>query len=259
MNVPTVAQVVAWLDTYLDPTRREDYGPNGLQVDASPRGNLDEIPCARIVTGVTANLAFLERAAHADLAVVHHGLYWTGAPATATGPLGRRLAWCMRHGLSVAAYHLPLDAHPEVGNAAALARSIGLTELEGAFLSRGAPVGIKGTFPTPVSPQEFRALCLGISDRAILFEGGPSEIRTVGIVTGGAPRLASEAASVGLDAFISGELTEFSQAIAAEERIHVAGCGHHRTEVFGPRALAAKLALEFPTIHVTFLDVDNLA
>jgi len=246
--------VVSWLDQLLDPTRIEDYGPNGLQVEACES-------VARIATGVTANLAFIEAATAwgADLAVVHHGLYWGGSPSTATGALGRRLRAMFGHGLSLAAYHLPLDAHLEVGNAAGLARAIGLEDLRPAFPYRAAPTGVIGRFPTPIPAADAPVLLSTLSHRALFFGGGPALIANVGIVTGGAPRLASDAARLGLDLFITGEASEYTQATAREERIHIAACGHHRTEVFGPRALAERLARDLPELEVRFFDVDNPA
>ena len=254
MGAYPLKTIVNWLNELLDPNRIEDYGPNGLQVEASTE-------VTRIVTGVTANMAFIEAAAAlgSELAVVHHGLYWNGAPATAVGPLGRRLRALFTQGLSLAAYHLPLDAHLEVGNAAGLARALGLTDLRPAFPYRGAPTGIIGRFATPVAVGDLLPLLTAVSPRALLFEGGPLRIETVGIVTGGAPRVASDAARLGLDLFISGEASEYTQATAHEERIHVAACGHHRTEVFGPRAMAAALATAFPGLDVAFLDIDNPA
>ncbi len=262
MTLPSIADVIAWLDSNLDPNRREDYGPNGLQVDASPVGRtLKDTPCRNIVTGVTSNIAFLERASSsgADLAVVHHGLYWNGSPSTATGTLGRRIALCIRHGLSLAAYHLPLDAHLEFGNAAGLAKALGLIDLAPAFHSKGHALGVRGRFDPPISPEILRARLSTISDRAVLFPGGPDEIYSVGIVTGGAPRLANDAALLGLHAYVSGEVSEYSQATAFEEGLHVAGCGHHRTEVFGPRLLAERLREVFPKVEVSFVDIDNIA
>jgi len=246
--------IIDWLNHLLDPTRVEDYGPNGLQVEASAA-------ITRVTTGVTANLDFIEAAAAlgSELAVVHHGLYWNGSPATATGPLGRRLRALFAHRLSLAAYHLPLDAHIEVGNAAGLARALGLTDVRPAFPYRGSPTGVIARFPVPCALDTLHAALAVISPRTLLFDGGPAIISTVGIVTGGAPRIASEAARLGLDLFISGEASEYSQATAREERIHVAACGHHRTEVFGPRALASALATAFPGLEVSFLDIDNPA
>ncbi len=254
MSALPLRTIVDWLTQLLDPNRIDDYSPNGLQVEASTE-------VTRIATGVTANLAFIDAAAafRAELCVVHHGLYWNGAPATAVGPLGRRLRHLFAAGLSLAAYHLPLDAHLEVGNAAGVARVLGLAELRPAFPYKGAPTGLVGRFATPVPLGELSTRLAAISERALVFEGGPEAIRTVGIVTGGAPRVASDAARLGLDLFITGEASEYTQATAREERINIAACGHHRTEVFGPRALAEALRVAFPGVEVAFLDVDNPA
>lgn len=262
MSCPTVRDVIAWLDALLDPTRRPDYGPNGLQVDASPPSlGFAGQPVSSIVTGVTANLALIDLAIErgADLLVVHHGLYWKDAPATATGMLGRRLARCFESRLSVAGYHLPLDAHPEVGNAAGLADALGLVETHPAFLYMGHPTGCIGRFADPLEPDEVHARLLRISPRALLFPGGPSSISSVGVVTGGAQRLALDAADLGLDLFVTGECTEFTQALAVERGLHLAAAGHHRTEVFGPMRLAQSLREAFPGIEVEFVDVDNPA
>lgn len=254
MSFP-IPTIIAWLDQTLDPTRVDDYGPNGLQVDASAE-------VAHIATGVTANLAFIDAAiaAGAQLAVVHHGLYWNGARATATGALGRRLARLFRAGLSLAAYHLPLDGHPDLGNAPELARAVGLTQVTPAFAARGIATGCIGSWDPPASPERAEALLRAqISERLLFFRGGPAHIARVGVVTGGAPRLAEDARRLGCDLFVTGEAGEYSQATAREDGIHIATCGHHRTETFGPRALAARLRDAFPGLEAEFLDVDNPA
>lgn len=258
-NYPSVASVVEFLNQHLAISQFEDYGPNGLQVDAT--GHPGQTPVRTLVTGVTSNLAFLEKASalKADLAVVHHGLYWGNAPSLATGPLGRRLKHCFQNQLSLAAYHLPLDAHLEIGNAAGLARAIGLSSWQPAFPYKRAPTGILGRFEAPLSWEEFQARVLRVNDRTLLFRGTLPSIQTVGIVTGGAPRLASDALALGADAFITGEASEYTQATAQEEGIHIAACGHHRSEVFGAQALVTLLSERFTDVAVQFIDVDNLA
>jgi dinuclear metal center YbgI/SA1388 family protein len=254
MNAMPLHEIVAWLDSFLDPGRMKDYCPNGLQVDA-------DRPVHRIATGVTANLAFIDAAIAqgADLAVVHHGLYWHGADTTITGTLGRRVRRALSAGLSIAAWHLPLDGHAEVGNAPQLARQLGLLRPEPAFMSHDAPVGCIAHTDEPLEHAAFETALREIFPDAKLFRGSPPAISRVGIVTGGAPRMASEAARLGCDAFITGEASEYTQAMAAEEGIHIAACGHHRTEVFGPRALAERLARAFVDLDVAFIDVDNPA
>jgi dinuclear metal center YbgI/SA1388 family protein len=232
----------------------KDYCPNGLQIDA-------DRPVHRIATGVTANLAFIEAAIAqgADLAVVHHGLYWNGAESTITGTLGRRVRRALAAGLSIAAWHLPLDGHPEVGNAPQLARHLGLLRPEPAFMSHDAAVGCIAHTDEPLDPAAFETVVHQLFPTVTLFPGGPPTISRVGIVTGGAPRMATDAARLGCDAFITGEASEYTQAMAAEEGIHIAACGHHRTEIFGPRALAERLAQAFTDLDVVYIDVDNPA
>jgi dinuclear metal center YbgI/SA1388 family protein len=254
MTARPLNELVSWLDALLEPARFEDYAPNGLQIDA-------ERPVTRVATGVTANLAFLTEAAAwgAELAVVHHGLYWHGGPVTVTGALGRRVRLALARGLSVAGYHLPLDAHLEVGNAAGLARAIGLTDLSPAFFSRGAPAGCLARLPTALPFTELRSRLEALFPGLHFFAGGPAAITSVGVVTGGAPRMVSDALRLGCDLFITGEATEQTQATSFEEGIHVACCGHHRSERFGPMALAARLADAFPGLETRYLDVDNPA
>ncbi|TNF24246.1 MAG: Nif3-like dinuclear metal center hexameric protein [Deltaproteobacteria bacterium] len=246
--------LTTWLEELLEPTPIEDYGPNGLQVEACDR-------VSRVVTGVTANLDLIEAARDfgADLLVVHHGLYWTGAPYTVTGALGRRIRTLIDARMSLVGYHLPLDGHPEVGNAVNLARTLGLVDLEPAFEHHRLAVGCIGHFPEPVAADEVGRRLGALSDRLLYFPHGPDPIRSVGVVTGGAPRDVREAIDQGLDLYITGEAGEYSQATAREERINFAALGHHRSERFGPEALAERMAEAFPELTVRFIDVDNPA
>lgn len=249
-----LATLTSWLEELLEPTPIQDYGPNGLQVEACDR-------VARVVTGVTANLDLIEAARDfgADLLVVHHGIYWTGAPFTVTGALGRRVRTLIDARMSLVGYHLPLDGHPEVGNAVNLARTLGLVDLEPAFEHRGMPVGCIGHFREPVPADVIHARLRALSDRLLLFPHGPDPVRSVGVVTGGAPRDVREAIDQGLDLYVTGEAGEYSLATAREERINFAALGHHRSERFGPEALAQRMAETFPSLTVRFIDVDNPA
>ena len=249
-----LTKLTAWLEELLEPTPVDDYGPNGLQVAACDR-------VSRVVTGVTANLELIEAARDfgADLLVVHHGLYWNGAPFTVTGALGRRIRTLIDARMSLVSYHLPLDGHPEVGNAVNLARTLGLVDLEPAFEHRGVPVGCIGRFPEPLAADEVARRLHALSDRLLLFPHGPDPVRSAGIVTGGAPRDVREAIDQGLDLYVTGEAGEYSQATAREEHIHFAALGHHRSERFGPEALAERIAEAFPGLTVRFIDVDNPA
>lgn len=249
-----LTDILTWLDDLLEPSRVADYGPNGLQVEGTDR-------VERVATGVTANLDLIEAARDwgADLLVVHHGVFWTGSQVTVTGALGRRITTLVDARMSLAAYHLPLDGHPDVGNAVGLARALGLVDLEPAFEHRGSPVGCIGRFPDPRSAEDVRRHLGTISDRLLFFGHGPDPIRSAGVVTGGAPRDVREAIDRGLDLYVTGEAGEYSQATAREERVHFAALGHHRSERFGPIALADALADAFQTLSVRFIDVDNPA
>lgn len=247
--------VVAWLDDTLAVSGCLDYGPNGLQVEGRHQ-------VRRVVTGVTANLALIEAAVarDADLLVVHHGIFWDGAPVTITGAHGRRVRALLAADISLAAYHLPLDGHPTFGNAAQLAAILGLEDVAPAFEHRGRPVGCVGRFPQPLSPAELAARVRDRVNRdALAFLHGPAAIATLGCVTGGAPRDVREAIDAGCDAYLTGEAGEYSQATAHEEGIHFFAAGHHRTERFGPAALAGALAERFAGLDVSFIDIDNPA
>ncbi len=255
---PSRATLLAWLHELLQPDDYRDYGPNGLQVEAAP----GSAPVTKVATGVTANLQWIERAAQwgADLALVHHGLFWQGAPLPLVGPLARRVRALMAAELSLVAYHLPLDGHAEVGNAVTLARALGAAATEPAFPHAGQPTGCVATFEPPVAASALRdRLAERVSDRTLGFLGGPPEIRRLGVVTGGAPRAATEAASLGCDAFLTGEATEFSQADARELGLHFFAAGHHRTERFGVQALGERLRAAFPAVEVRYIEVDNPA
>ena len=246
-------ELIDWLDTTLDAHAVTDYGPNGLQVEAS-----DTI--RKVALGVTSNLRFIEEAIDwgADLAVVHHGIYWNGASPTITGALGARVRALVENNLSLAGYHLPLDGHASVGNAVTLANELGLHDLEMAFNHRGLNVGCIATCSNPITPDTlFSALKKRINRDALGFCHGPSHIKRIGIVTGGAARDVHEAIRLRCDAFITGEAGEYSQATAYEEKIHFFAAGHHRTERFGPQALGTLLANTFTELDVPFIDVDN--
>ena len=248
-----LSELIDWIDSTLDAQAVDDYGPNGLQVEAS-----NDI--RKVAVGVTSNLRFIEAAAEwgADLAVVHHGIYWNGASPTVTGALGTRIRTLIKHNLSLAGYHLPLDGHPELGNAVSLARELGLSDVEMAFGHRGLKVGCVATCANPITPDTLlNALKNRINPDTKGFCHGPSEVKRVGIVTGGAARDVHEAIRLQCDAFITGEAGEYSQATAYEENINFFAAGHHRTERFGPQALGTKLANTFTELDVTFIDVDN--
>jgi len=245
----------AYLDEYLAAGEVRDYGPNGLQVEGRAE-------IARVAVGVTASLAFLEQAAEwgADAALVHHGLFWRGAGEMRIERwLRRRLALLLAREINLFAYHLPLDRHPEVGNNAVLARELGTSVSGPAFAIDGAPIGLLARFERPVPAPEFFARIAAATQREpLVIAAGPARIATVGLVTGGAPRFVEDAARLGADAFVTGEVSEAAVHVAREESIHLVAAGHHATERFGVRALGEHLARRF-ALEVRFIDIDNPA
>ena len=243
----------AGLDAFLDPDRMRDYCPNGLQVEGR-----EEI--GRVAFGVTASLALLERAAAwgADAVVVHHGLFWRGqGEVRVERSLRARLKALLDREMNLFGYHLPLDRHPEVGNNAVLARLLGAAKTTPAFEWEGTSIGLAAAYERPRPFGEFVAAVAAATRRDPLVEGaGPAEIRTFGVVTGGAARSVEEAARRGLDAFVTGEPSEAAVHLAREEGIHFVAAGHHATERFGVAALAEWVRTHY-ALETTIIEINN--
>jgi dinuclear metal center YbgI/SA1388 family protein len=250
--VVSLQELVDYCDRLLGVDAFQDYCPNGLQVEGREQ-------VGRVVSGVTASQALIDTAVErgADLVLVHHGFFWKGEDPRITGMKRRRLAKLLAGQLSLLAYHLPLDAHPELGNNAQLARRLGLSE-QGRFGAAGGPdLACFGTLETALSVAELTARigdALGRQPQCIA--GGTRTIRSVGWCTGAAQSYLEEAARRGLDAFISGEISEPTVHIAREYAIHYFAAGHHATERYGVQALGEHLAARFAIEH-TFIDIDN--
>ena len=239
--------LIAYLDGLLDPGAFDDLGPNGLQVPG-PRA------VTKVVTGVTAQRALFDRAVaeDAELVLVHHGLFWSFNGVGLTPVLAERLRPLFKHDIALAAYHLPLDAHPEVGNNALLAEALGASGHE-AF----AGIGRGATFDAPVPARELFARVAAVTGREpLVFDGGPPEVRRLAIVSGGAASRLGAAVAEGYDAFLTGEPKENVMADAREAGIHFIGAGHYATETFGVRRLGDLLAAEFGIEHV-WVDIPN--
>jgi dinuclear metal center YbgI/SA1388 family protein len=245
-------ELIAYLDDLLDSPGRPDYGPNGLQVPGATE-------VERVVTGVSAHRELFEAAAAAGAQFVlcHHGLFWGEAAGPVTEQLKARLKLLFDHDMSLAAYHLPLDAHPDVGNNALICEGLGLTRGEAFAEAKGQPIGWVGIAAEPISLPALVERCTALFGSAPLaFDPGPAEIRRVGIVSGGGSSSLAEAISLGLDAFITGEPTEHVMADAREGAIHFLACGHYATETFGVRRLGELLGERFGVDH-TFVEVAN--
>jgi len=248
--------VVAYLDATLEIDRFKDYAPNGLQVEGAPEVDT-------IVTGVSANTQLFERALElgADLIVVHHGLIWGGGIGRVTGPTAARLRQLLANGVSLAAYHLPLDKHARLGNNTGLADAIGLA-LDGrdAFGDvKGHALGLAGAWPQPLARDEaiarITAGVLGQRAAPFVFPYGPEIVRKVGLCTGAAGDLLEAAAQHGCDLYVTGELAERAAELARELQITLVAAGHYATEVFGPQRVADELRMQFPSLSVHFVGV----
>jgi dinuclear metal center YbgI/SA1388 family protein len=298
MPTPTT-EILADLAELLRPERFEDYGPNGLQVPGPAE-------VQTIATGVSASAELFELAARerADLLIVHHGLFWGKSMGPIDPQLKHRLQLLFNANIALAAYHLPLDAHPTLGNNALLAAALGAqhSEEEPFALHNGEPIGCLARFPaagdakgTPAPETEgapshdTESIPAHAAERApsheaesipapaegiptheliervrtatggrepLVFETGPSRIRTLAIVSGGGSDYLSEAAAAGAEAFLTGEPTERVMAQARELEVHYIAAGHYATETFGVRALGEHLAERHELRHV-FLDVPN--
>lgn len=249
--------VVSFLDTTLEIDRFRDYGPNGLQVEGSQEVDT-------VVTGVSASVELFERAAAigADLVVVHHGLIWGGGIDRVTGVTARRLKFLLANGISLAAYHLPLDAHARLGNNVGLCDAIALGPERGRFGDvRGHALGWSGSWASPVTRAEalgrISSGVLGGAEPTFVFPYGPDTVRRVGLCTGAASDLIEDAVADGCDMYITGELAERAGALARELQITLVAAGHYATEVFGPTRLVDELSMRFPALDVRFLDLPS--
>lgn len=245
-------EIVELLDDLLSAPDWEDYGPNGLQVPGAEDVRV-------IVSGVSAHRELFERAAEAgaQLVLCHHGLLWDRGPRVVTPGLRRRLEALFAADLSLVAYHLPLDAHPEVGNNALLCGALGLDRGEPFGDHRGRAIGFVGRSSRPIGIAELLERCRAALGREPLaFETGPEEVRSVGIVSGGGASSLGEAIERGLDAFLTGEPAEFALAEAREAGIHFIAAGHHATETLGVRRLGELLERRLGVSH-RFIDVPN--
>jgi dinuclear metal center YbgI/SA1388 family protein len=253
--VTRLTSIINALDERLSPRDFQDLGPNGLQV---PGG--DDV--SRVVTGVSAQRALVERAIAegAQLVLVHHGLFWDFQPTGLSPVLAERLRPLFKHDIALAAYHLPLDAHPEVGNNAILAERLGCERHEpfGVFAPTRPPIGRAGTFPGDGIPAaDLFSRVREVTARVpTVFDGGPERVRRIGIVSGSGSDALPEAIALGLDAFLTGEPREHVMADAREAGIHFIAAGHYATETFGVRALGDWLAERFGIEH-SWVDIPN--
>lgn len=247
----TRLELTRYLNEFLQVSNYKDYAPNGLQVEGKAQINI-------IVTGVTACQALIDRAIelNADAILVHHGFFWKGESEVITGMKYRRIEALIKNDINLFGYHLPLDGHPMLGNNAELGRALGIVDAEPI---EGVAQGLvwQGRLDKPMSANDFSALLDGVLQREPLHFGGKDKaIHQVAWCSGGAQDYIDIAAEQGMDAFISGEVSERTYHSAQELGIHYFAAGHHATERFGIKALGEHLASEFELTH-HFVDIAN--
>ncbi len=242
-------QLVKYLDELLQPAKFRDYCPNGLQVEGRAE-------VARIVAGVTASQALLDVAVarDADAVIVHHGYFWKGEDGRVTGIRRQRLKTLLANDISLLAYHLPLDAHPDLGNNAMLAARLGWLP-EGRFGDQD--IAWLGRVAVPTTVGQLAAQIAGGLARVPLLIGDPERpVRRIGWCTGGAQDCFEQAIALGVDAFVSGEISEHTVHLARESGIAYLACGHHATERYGIAALAGHIN-QHCGLPCEFVDLDN--
>ncbi|OQX10283.1 MAG: Nif3-like dinuclear metal center hexameric protein [Thiothrix lacustris] len=240
------------LNALLNVGKFRDYAPNGLQVEGTAE-------VTRIVTGVTASQALLDAALEyqADAVLVHHGYFWKGESPVIRGMKKRRIATLLRHDMSLFGYHLPLDAHPLLGNNAQLAALLGI-RTEGVLDERELQgVGNFGSLAESVSLAEFGQHVAAVLGREpLLIASGEHPIRRIAWCTGGGQGHIQQAFESGVDAYLSGEISEHTVHFARENGIHYLAAGHHATERYGIQALGNHVAAQFGLEHY-FIDINN--
>lgn len=248
-----LSTLVEEADRYLDAARIQGYCPNGLQVEGRPQ-------VRRIVSGVTASQALLDAAveADADVVLVHHGYFWKGENPCVVGMKQRRLKTLLNNDISLLAYHLPLDLHPEVGNNVQLARQLGF-EVEGP-LEPGNPrsIVLLGSLAEPMQPADFARHVRDALGREPLLVDAGQPIRRIAWCTGGAQGYIDQAIAAGVDAYLTGEVSEQTVHSARENGISFIAAGHHATERYGVQALGDYLGKRFAIEHL-FIDCPNPA
>jgi dinuclear metal center YbgI/SA1388 family protein len=251
MTAPLL-EIVDYSNSFLEVNNVQDYCPNGLQIEGRSM-------VAKILGGVTASQALIDAAIdnNADAILVHHGYFWKGEDQRITGLKRRRIASLLAHDISLIAYHLPLDIHPVVGNNIQLAKELGLNYAGPLDPSSKHSIGIVTELPKAMAADKFKAHLTRVLGRNAQLIGKPDKIISrIGLCTGAAQSYIEQAVALGLDAFISGEISEPTFHIAQESGVNYFSAGHHATERGGIKALGKHLAKQFD-ISFEFVDIFN--
>ncbi|MFA3790435.1 Nif3-like dinuclear metal center hexameric protein [Aliiglaciecola sp. SL4] len=244
--------LLTYLNQLLKPEKVKDYCPNGLQVEGA-----SEI--RTIITGVTASQALIDRAVelNADAILVHHGYFWRGENPCIVGMKRQRIKQLINNEINLYAYHLPLDIHPELGNNAQLANRLNIDVISGLEAQNQQSVAMLGQFETPLTLQQLsNNIETSLQRTPQVISGGKHNVKSIAWCTGGGQSYIEMAAEQGVDAFISGEISEQTVHVAREMGIHFIAAGHHATERYGAKAVGEYLARSFD-LEVIFEDIDN--
>lgn len=242
----------SFLDQTLEPQFFKDYCPNGLQIEGKDTINT-------VVTGVTASLALIESAIErqADAIIVHHGYFWKGESPVITGMKKKRFELLLKNGINLFAYHLPLDAHSELGNNTQLAKQLNMITEQGLETENPRSIGLVGSLSEPLSLTEFGLKIEGGLGRPpLLISGGGHSIKRIAWCTGAAQGYIDQAIDHKVDAYLTGEVSEPTVHTAREMGIHFIAAGHHATERYGVKALGEYIQQELGLRH-HFIDIDN--
>lgn len=245
----TLTELVSYINSILNLDKFNDYAPNGLQLEGSNKIN-------KIATAVTASLDVVKKAVdmNADALLVHHGYFWKGENQTITGMKKTRLELLIKNDISLLAYHLPLDAHPEYGNNACLGKMFGITTTD---VMDKQGVGNIGYLDEPVTLSEFAAkVSQVLSRQALVISAGNHPIKRIAWCSGGAQKYLMKAAAMGADVYLSGEISENTVHEARELGVHYIAAGHHATERYGVQALGEHLNAAFGVEH-QYIEIDN--
>lgn len=248
-------KIIAALDSILQPEAYRDACPNGMQVYGC-----DQV--GKLATCASVSVEFFEKArdAGAQLLLVHHGLFWENASRVVDPLMARRLKILLDAELNLAGYHLPIDAHRELGNNAQLAGMLGLRQLDFGFGHyKGTPIGCAGNLAEPVSLQDFvYSSGKSLDAETVVVDAGPTQVRRVGVVSGGAGDipLILEAVAFGCDTFVTGTVFEQSVAVARETGVNVVALGHYNSEKLGVRAVGDRISKDLG-VEVVHMDVPN--
>ncbi len=247
-----VADLTQYIADLLSVDRFKDYGPNGLQVEGRQEIN-------RIVCGVTASRALIDAAieAKADAILVHHGYFWKGENPCLVGMKAERIRRLFNADINLLAYHLPLDAHAELGNNVQLARRLGFT-IEGRFIGDAETgIGMYGSLASAMSGEELAEHINTVLDRPPLhIQGSDRPIKRIAWCTGGAQGYIEQAVALGVDAYLTGEVSEHTVHTARECGIHFFAAGHHATERYGVQALGSHLAKKIK-LECQYVEIEN--